>query len=148
MFGQNWEVINLDLRGNLPNFISNFLKNRTFQVKILNTLSDDFIQEEGVPQGSVLSVTLFSIKINEILNQLPPSVKGCLYVGDLTVWCQCKDIRYAERQLQIAVKNIENWCNKNGFRLSEEKSRCVHFCRLRKFHADPEINIKGRAIPI
>ena len=84
------DLFNLDLRGNLPNFIVNFLNNRIFQVKILNTLSDEFVQEEGVPQGSVLSVTLFNIKINHILKQLPPSIKGCLYVDGFTVWCQGK----------------------------------------------------------
>ena len=142
------DLFNLNLRGNLPNFIPNFLNNRSFQVKILNTLSDDFYQEEGVPQGSVLSVTLFNIKINEILKQLPPSVKGCLYVDDFTVWCQGRDMRYIERQLQITVKNIEKWCNKNGFELSEEKTKCIHFCRRRNLHPDPELYIKNKLIPI
>ena len=46
------------------------------------------------------------------------------------------------------MKNIQNWCNNNGFELSEEKSTCVHFCRRRRFHEDPEIYIKGRGIPV
>jgi len=142
------DIFNLGLRGNLPNFIVNFLNHRSFQVKILNTLSNEFVQEEGVPQGSVLSVTLFNIKINEILNQLPPSVKGSLYVDDFMIWCQGRDIRHIERQLQISVKNIEKWCNRNGYDLSEEKCTCMHFCRKRNFHSEPEIYINRKLIPV
>ena len=51
----------LGLKGRLPNFIINFLSNRHFKVRVGSTLSDLQDQEEGVPQGSILSVTLFSI---------------------------------------------------------------------------------------
>jgi len=52
--------------GNMLNFIVNFLKNRTFQVKTSNQLSDTFKQENSVPQGSALSATLFLVAINKI----------------------------------------------------------------------------------
>jgi len=52
--------------GNMLNFISNFLKPRTFHVKTSNTLSDIILQENGVPQGSSISVILFLIAINDI----------------------------------------------------------------------------------
>ena len=51
----------------LPNFISNFLSDRSFNVRIGSTLSDTFEQEQGVPQGNILSPTLFNIKINNIV---------------------------------------------------------------------------------
>ena len=60
----------MGLRGNLPIFIQNFLKDRSFQVKVGSYLSDPFEQEEGVPQGSILSPILFEIKINSIVNTL------------------------------------------------------------------------------
>ena len=68
-------------------------------MRIGSTLSDFYFQEEGVLQGSILSVTFFSIKINGILNQLPNTVHGNLYVDDLNIFCQGKDMRYIERQL-------------------------------------------------
>ncbi|GFX46516.1 putative RNA-directed DNA polymerase from transposon X-element [Trichonephila clavipes] len=37
------------------------------------------MQDQGVPQGSVLSVTLFNIHMSNILHQLPPSVKRNLH---------------------------------------------------------------------
>ena len=72
-----------------------FLSLRRFQVCLGSTLSDFYFQE-GVPQGSTLSVTLFSIKINGILKQLPNSVYGNLYVEDLNIFCQGKGMRYIE----------------------------------------------------
>ena len=48
--------------GSLPCFIEGFLKNRQFSVRLGACLSGMFDQEIGVPQGSVLSVTLFALK--------------------------------------------------------------------------------------
>lgn len=36
------------VKGNMQDFILNFLKHRIFQVKTSNTLSDTFLQENGV----------------------------------------------------------------------------------------------------
>ena len=47
-------------------FIANFLKDRSFKVRVGSTFSDSHPQEMGVPQGSILSVPLFSVKINSI----------------------------------------------------------------------------------
>ena len=54
------------LRGRLPDFINNVLKDRVFKVRVGSTFSDSYPQEMGVPQGSILSVTLFSVKIDSI----------------------------------------------------------------------------------
>ena len=62
--------------GNMATFISKFLSNRKFSVRIGGTLSDMYNQEEGVPQGSILSVTLFSLKINSIIGCRPGARRG------------------------------------------------------------------------
>ena len=61
------------LRGRLPMFISNVLQDRSFKVRVGSTFSDSHPQEMGVPQGSILSVTLFSVKINSIPQCLKPA---------------------------------------------------------------------------
>ena len=50
-----------------------------------STFSDSQRQEEGVPQGSILSVTIFSIKINNIVKCLTPSTDCALYVDDFAI---------------------------------------------------------------
>ncbi|GBN45393.1 hypothetical protein AVEN_185227-1 [Araneus ventricosus] len=53
-----------------------------------------------------------------------------------------------ERQLQNAVNKLVAWCDKNGHTISAEKSRCVHFCRKRNIHLDPNIQIRNAPIPV
>ncbi|GBM67535.1 putative RNA-directed DNA polymerase from transposon X-element [Araneus ventricosus] len=141
-------LFNFGFRGNLPIFLKNFLCYRTFRVRMGNFYSDHFIQAEGVPQGSVLSVTLFIVHLSQILNHLPSSVHRSLYVDDLQISCQGSNMLLIERQLQNAVNKLVAWCDNNGHAISPEKSRCVHFCRKRNLHLDPVIYIRHFVIPV
>ena len=58
------------LRGHLPYILQSFLKNRSLTVRLGGHLSTQRNIENGVPQGSVLSVSLFLIAINEISSQV------------------------------------------------------------------------------
>ena len=60
----------MGLRGNLPAFAEGFLSSQEFCLRVVASHSEYFVQEEGLPQGSVPSVTLFAIGINEITKQL------------------------------------------------------------------------------
>lgn len=70
------DLYNLDVRGNLPIFIRNFLAARFFQVRTGGIPSSIYIQEERVPQGNFLSVTLLAIMINNALSHLAPYVQS------------------------------------------------------------------------
>ena len=72
----------IGLWGELPLFIKAFLKTQYFKVRVGNTLPDSKIQQEGVPQGSVLSVTLFALAINGISSVIPADV----FVHPLCRW--------------------------------------------------------------
>ncbi|GBN02577.1 putative RNA-directed DNA polymerase from transposon X-element [Araneus ventricosus] len=100
------KLYKLGFKGNLSLFIKRFLSSRIFRVHLGIFYSDPFNQVEGVPQGCVLSVTLFILHFSEVLNHLPPSVTGTLYVDDLQISCQGCNMRLIERQLQNAINNI------------------------------------------
>ncbi|GFV53269.1 putative RNA-directed DNA polymerase from transposon X-element [Trichonephila clavipes] len=74
--------------------------------------------------------------------------RASLYVDDLQISCEGSDMRMIERQLQTAVNNILKWCDTNGHSISASKSCCVHFCRKRGIHPDPEIRIRDIQIPV
>ena len=83
----------IGFRDELPLFIKAFLKTQYFKVRVDNTLSDSKIQEEGVPQGSVHSVTLFALAINGISSVMPTDVLFTLCVDDLSlVSCSIQDV--------------------------------------------------------
>ncbi|GBN75599.1 putative RNA-directed DNA polymerase from transposon BS, partial [Araneus ventricosus] len=142
------DLHNMGFSGNLPFFIQNVLLKRTFNVCINDILSDNFIQNEGVPQGSILSVTLFIIKINGIIHNLPPYVHGLLFIDDFQIHCSSMNMSFIERQLQTAIKSIIAWADKNGFVFSSQKTTCTHFCKVRGLHPDPVILLKDAAIPV
>ncbi|GBN46436.1 putative RNA-directed DNA polymerase from transposon X-element [Araneus ventricosus] len=147
-YGILQDLFNCNLRGNLPIFIQNFLRLRQFRVKVGYQLSDLFIQKEGVPQGSVLSVTHFALKINTIFKHLQPSIKSFLYVDDLYISCSGDNRAFIERQLQIAVNKLTQWSILNGFTFSTSKTSFVHFCRKRRLPPEPEIKLYGQVINV
>ncbi|XP_067121864.1 uncharacterized protein [Centruroides vittatus] len=55
---------------------------------------------------------------------------------------------FIERQLQTSLNRIDNWSKINGFTFNAEKTSCIHFCRRRGLHLDPEIHLNGVKIPI
>ena len=98
------------LRGRLPIFIAAFLNERLFRVRVGNTLSDARVQEMGVPQGCILSVTLFSIKINSIVKAINPGVECSLYVDDFVICLRARNMNTIERQLQQCLSKLQvNW---------------------------------------
>ena len=136
------DLHSMGLRGLLPNFIENFLKNRTFQTKIGQSLSDWYPQEEGVPQGSILSPILFEIKINSITETLNPNIENSLYVDDFTIaYSSNSKIDHTERILQQQLKKLENWADQNGLQFSTTKTQIVHFCKKNKCIRKPEYTI-------
>ncbi|GFX67274.1 putative RNA-directed DNA polymerase from transposon X-element [Trichonephila clavipes] len=84
----------------------------------------------------------------ETYGQCPSRLPASLYVDDLQISCEGSDMRLIERQLQTAVNNILKWCDTNGHSISASKSCCVHFCRKRGIHPDPEIRIRDIQIPV
>ena len=60
-----YKLSKLNMPGPLLRILSNFLQDRTAQVKLNNKLGDVFELKSGVPQGDILSPTLFLIMIND-----------------------------------------------------------------------------------
>ena len=67
-YGIMKDVHDIGLKGRLPLFLQNFLTDREFKIK------EGSNQEQGVPHGSILSVTLFSLQINNIVKTLCPGL--------------------------------------------------------------------------
>ena len=113
-----------------------------------STFSDSQHQEEGVLQGSILSVILFSIKINNIVKCLTPSIDCALYVDDFVICYRATHMNIVERQLQQNLNKVNKWARENGFKFSKSKTKCVHFCSLRKMLNDPVLKIDDSEIPV
>ena len=89
--------------GRLANFLESFLANRSIQVRVGSTLSDTFGLSQDVPLGSILSTTLFNIKINSIMNCstmncLDPKTDGSLHVDG---FCMCYSVCAIDPQVCV-----------------------------------------------
>ncbi|KAH6948761.1 hypothetical protein HPB50_026119 [Hyalomma asiaticum] len=70
------------------NLIAGFLEGRSYQVEIGQVASAIRINHVGVPQGSVISPTLFNIAMYQLPRRLAdvPGLKHAVYADDVTVW--------------------------------------------------------------
>jgi len=101
-----------------------------------------------VPQGAILSVTLFILKINIIIKCLPAGVRGSLYVDDFCICFRSKSLIAIERQIQRCINSIKKWADENGFQFSKFKTVCMHFTQLHSANADSDLKLYDICIPV
>ena len=94
------------LRGRLPIFIKEFLSDRLLRVRMGSILSEACALKDGVPQGSILSVTLLAVAINSVISVLPDGVHSSFYVDDLSISFLAARMPLIERKLQLSIKRI------------------------------------------
>ena len=142
------DINKLGLRGRLPTFIENFLADRTMQIRVGSSLSDYYDQEQGVPQGGVLSTTLFNIKINDIVKCLG-NLTDCHYMlmTSVSVIAQKVWKRLSVNYNKIGIR-LKIGQQAMALKFSKLKKQCVHFCQLRKQHDDPVLHLYGSSIPV
>lgn len=141
------QLVKWGITGNLLLFIKQFLSNRTFQVIIGNTKSKSTKEETGVPQGSVLAVTLFLVAINSVFDVLPKGIFIFVYADDiLLVVCGSRP-KVVRRKLQTATNAVAKWADLTGFDISSEKCARLHICSSSHIPPRKPITIHGKPIP-
>lgn len=95
-------------------------------------MSSHFTQYEGVPQGCVLSTTLFLLAINNVVATLPAGVRSSLYVDDFTVYTSGSSVSELHSLIQSAVSSASSWATSHGFLFSTSKTYSIFFSRSRQ----------------
>ncbi|XP_066255908.1 uncharacterized protein [Euwallacea similis] len=135
------------LNGNLVAFIKNFLDKRRAKVSVNGSTSSTFPLLDGVPQGSVLSPTLFNIAVNDIYKIVPIPINHSLYADDLIIFCSGKNTNTTCKLVQNMLNNLHTWSTATGFNFSEHKSKIMVFERRRNICA-PHITLKGTPLQV
>ncbi|XP_055633145.1 uncharacterized protein LOC129773557 [Toxorhynchites rutilus septentrionalis] len=94
--------------GSLFNILRCFLTNRSFQVYFGGVLSDHRCLENGVPQGSVLSVSLFLVAMQSVLEVIPKNTEVLAYADDLLLMARNPFPEMARRRLQEGISAVSN----------------------------------------
>ena len=116
------KLYNIDIRGNLMNWIKDFLKGREQRVVVNNELSDWSSVVSGIPQGSVLGPSLFTIFINDILNDITSKV--IFFADDTKLYSS-----HLNHLIQEDWNHLLQWSNKWILPFNIEK---VIFCIMEK----------------
>ena len=100
--------------GAMLQWIKSYLNNRRARVTLNQATSRKFLLRHGVPQGGVLSPTLFLVFVNDLVSELPRGVQAALYADDLVLWCKEEHATTAKYRMQQAIDKLsawaEDWC--------------------------------------
>ena len=108
------------------------LNERTFKVLVEERTSSLKKISAGVPQGGVLSPTLFSIFINDIpLATETKTSFSLLFADDLITAFNYKDRMDAQLQAQKYLKLLAKWGNKWRLSFAPNKSNIIVFTKKR-----------------
>jgi hypothetical protein len=119
--------------GRLLGFTNNFMNDRTLKVGIGKIMSSFKNIENGVPQGAVLSVTLFLVAMAKICDKIEEPTKILGDANDWMLYTSPRTRRMAENELQRSANKIMKLANEIGFTIFDEKTKMllVHIRRPR-----------------
>lgn len=114
------------------NYIKNFMKNRKILVKVGTQTSTCRPLNNGIPQGSPISVILFLIAYNKLANiiMLHKEITFTAYADDFLLIVNPKKANI-QNKLDALFEEINKWCAYSGALLSPTKCQHLHICRKR-----------------
>ena len=133
------DLWDLGFRGHLPRFIQSFCRNVLSGLELVPLFPSCTSRRWGVPQGSILSPALFSIKINNIVKAVLKGTDCSLFVDDFALCLSGKTLNRVERGMQLCVNSVQKWVSENSFKFSTSKTVCIHFHQQYVFFPDPNI---------
>ena len=120
------KISRLDASHQLVAWLSSYLRGRVLRVKLGSSISSQFTNKSGVPQGSNMGPLLFALFFNDVTLLLGDGCK-LVYADDLKLFLEVRTIEDC-RRLQNFLNVFTSWCRKN--RLIVSITKCV----VRTFH--------------
>lgn len=108
--GLKYKITNLDLPNSIKRFYCSYLDNRTARIKFKGQISQPFPILAGVPQGAILSPTLYNVYLADIpeppIRGVRSSCTNIIYADDVT---QIIGSHYSKRSQKSAVESYTNY---------------------------------------
>ncbi|GFU60966.1 putative RNA-directed DNA polymerase from transposon BS [Trichonephila clavipes] len=115
-------------------WIYDFLRNRLIRVKFNNSLSRSFSFFQGVPYGSVLRPTLFSLFLSGIESVIKRRCEVGAFVDDIVLWKSDSDLTKLERDINLVLEDIQNFSLEHKLTFNHTKSVVSFFTTNRELY--------------
>lgn len=112
-----------EILNSITKIIESFLDQRTFSVKVGDTLSGKKLIKAGVPQGSVLGPTLYNIYTHDF--PLYEGTEVALFANDTALLASSRDQDLAAATLQHAVEKFEDSADDWRISVNAEKTQAI-----------------------
>ena len=122
------------VQGSLLRWFHAYLSERTFKVFFEGEYSSSRPIKSGVPQGAILSPTLFNVMMSDMLSTHGVSVAE--YADDITFFVSHPNIQVATNLLQAQIDSFVDWTFRWGLKLNLGKTKIMCFT-TKKVHALP-----------
>jgi len=107
------------------NWFKSYLSDRSYEVKINDTLSDAQSLALGVPQGSILGPILYSLYVQDIEKISEKySIKVHIYADEVQLYTAC-DKNSDLSDLAKCLEEIKEWANRNYLKLNDNKTQLL-----------------------
>lgn len=128
--GLIYKMINKNFPSNIIKIVNSFIKQRQFRVRCGDALSNICPVPWGVPQGSVLSPSLYIFYIHDIPLHDNTSLK--LYADDSLVHVQDRNIMTITKAIDEASQKIISYYNKWKIKINGNKTALTLFTQRTK----------------
>ena len=120
------KLINTNTPNLITRFIANYIRGRKAftQYKNKNSFKKQF--KAGVPQGGVLSPTLFNIYMSDLPTP-PRDIHITTYADDITIYSSDKNYTIAQQRLQPYLEDVQTWTKANDLKLNASKTMTTLF---------------------
>lgn len=110
------------ITGKMKNWFKEYLRGRMSEVCVLNSESERFEMDSGVPQGSFLGPLLFILVTNSIWDGLQDG-EIYLYADDVCILLSDKSIEKLFERAQKIFDGVQAWSHDNGLTMNAIKTK-------------------------
>jgi exonuclease III/ribonuclease HI len=117
------------LKGNILHFLFNLIMERETITMIGNTTSRPQKIDTGLTQGSIISVTLFLVAVDVLMQNNDENVEKLMFADDLVVMVKGKCNKKIIKCMQQEINQTEISATKMGCKISVEKTKAIVLSR-------------------
>ena len=146
-----FKLSDLGITADFLDIVRDMYKEVNYCIKVQEGVTENFSSSVGLKQGCILSPTLFSLYINDLIQALnfdlcmPPScndefIPCLLYADDIVLLSESPE------GLQNSIDSLHSYCNKWELKVNIEKTKVIVFNKSGKLFKNMQFKYFGKAL--